>query len=78
MGLVNIGNPQRYQETEFIANQSDLTMRFTTGTWQHTLVAGVEASVEEVGRYGYTLLNDGSPILPARRSRCSIPIPSGA
>jgi catecholate siderophore receptor len=61
LGLVSIGNPQRYQETEFIANQTDVTTKFTTGTWRHTLVAGVELSREEVGRFGYTGLNQGVP-----------------
>ena len=52
--LSAVGNPQRYQEFESISHQSDLTFKFATGTWKHTLVAGVEASRDKVNRQQYT------------------------
>lgn len=52
----NIGNPQRLQETESIAHQTELTVKFNTGHLKHTVVAGVEASNVDMGRYSYTLL----------------------
>jgi catecholate siderophore receptor len=59
LGVVSLGNPQRYQATDFVVNQTDLTFKFNTAAWKHTLVAGVEVSREETGRYGYTNLNLG-------------------
>lgn len=53
-GVVNVGNPQRYQEFESISHQSDVTFKFSTGTWKHTLVAGVEVARDNVGRYSYS------------------------
>ena len=53
-GVVNVSNPQRYQEFESISHQSDLTFRFSTGAWKHTLVAGVEVARDNVGRYSYS------------------------
>jgi len=53
-GVVNVGNPQRYQEFESISHQSDVTFKFSTGAWQHTLVAGVEIARDNVGRYSYS------------------------
>jgi catecholate siderophore receptor len=50
---VTIGNPQRYQEADLLANQTDLTFKFATFGMQHTLVTGVEVSREEIGRYSY-------------------------
>lgn len=51
---VTMNNPQRFQEADLVANQTDVTLKFHTGGWHHTLVAGVEASKEEIGRYSYT------------------------
>ena len=53
-GVVNVGNPQRYQEFESISHQSDVTFKFSTGAWKHTLVAGVEVARDNVGRYSYS------------------------
>src|ERR1700761_7041076 len=40
-------NPQsRYQTTDVIANQSELTYKFNTGDFKHTLLGGVEVSRE--------------------------------
>jgi catecholate siderophore receptor len=53
-GVVNVGNPQRYQEFESISHQSDVTFRFSTAGLQHTLVAGVELARDNVGRHSYS------------------------
>jgi catecholate siderophore receptor len=40
-------NPQsRYQTTDVLANQSELTYKFNTGDFKHTLLGGVEVSRE--------------------------------
>jgi catecholate siderophore receptor len=42
-------NPQsRYQVANTVANQSDATVKFDTGPWKHTAIAGVELSNENV------------------------------
>jgi|SoiMethySBSTD1v2_1073268.scaffolds.fasta_scaffold04121_3 catecholate siderophore receptor len=53
---VNVGNPQRLQDTESLAHQTELTVKFDTAGLRHTVVAGVEASKVDLERYGYTLL----------------------
>lgn len=50
---INVGNPNRYQETSAIANQTDLTMKFRALGVQHTAVTGVEFGREILGRDGY-------------------------
>ena len=49
----NIHNANRLQETDLLANQTDLTVKFNTGAWRHTLVAGLELSREEVTQRNY-------------------------
>jgi catecholate siderophore receptor len=61
---INIGNPNRYQEAELVANQTDLTFKFDTGGWKHTLVAGIELSREDISRFSYVKA-DGTGGLPA-------------
>ena len=47
-------NPQsRYQITEVLANQTDLTFKFDTGPVKHTTVVGVEVSSERLSLDGY-------------------------
>lgn len=60
LGLVSLGNPNRYQDTDFAINQTDVTSKFSTGSWQHTLVTGVELSRENTSRFGYTLVSNGT------------------
>lgn len=50
---VTIGNPNRYQEADLVANQTDLTFKFATFGMKHTLVSGAEFSRESIGRYSY-------------------------
>jgi catecholate siderophore receptor len=48
-------NPQsRYQTTDVLANQTDLTAKFMTGAWHNTMVGGFEISRESVTRDSYT------------------------
>ena len=60
LGLVALGNPNRDQDTDFAINQTDLTTKFSTGAWQHTVVTGFEFSRESTGRYGYTPVSNGT------------------
>lgn len=45
---VNSSPKNRNSRTEYFINQTDLTLEFSTGSLEHTLVAGVELSKEEV------------------------------
>ena len=49
----NVHNANRLQETDLFANQTDVTVKFNTGAWRHTLVAGLELSREEVTQRSY-------------------------
>ncbi len=49
----NVHNANRLQETDLLANQTDVTVKFNTGAWRHTLVAGLELSREEVTQRSY-------------------------
>lgn len=44
----------RWQENEIVANQTDLTSKFTAFGMRHTLVTGVEVSREMITRDSYT------------------------
>ncbi|GGH16671.1 TonB-dependent receptor [Alsobacter metallidurans] len=57
---VNSGAKSRYQENEVIANQTELTTKFTTFGLLHTLVSGVEISRENVSRDSYLALSTES------------------
>ena len=51
-------NPQsRYQLTDVLANQSEATYKFDTGSFKHTLLGGVELSQERSSIDKYTGLN---------------------
>jgi catecholate siderophore receptor len=54
--LVNVGNPQRFQEIDSLAHQSDVTIKFNTGPLLHTMVAGIEISRDNIERYSYSSL----------------------
>lgn len=51
---LTVGNPQRYQDTTLVGNQTDLTLKFDTAGLLHTLVTGVEFTSERIGRYSFT------------------------
>ncbi len=82
-------SPQsRYQVTNVTANQTDAVMRFNTGPWRHTLVAGVEISRERVSIDTYTGLaselfgpgtftgNGGIPNVDVFRPPNELPFPN--
>lgn len=58
-GQVSTGSPNRYQEANLVANQTDLTVKLDTLGLKHTVVAGVEVSREEVSRFSYSGLTSG-------------------
>jgi len=46
-------NANRLQQTDLIANQTDVTLKFATAGFKHTLVAGLEVSREDVTQQSY-------------------------
>ncbi|WP_244431972.1 TonB-dependent siderophore receptor [Rhodopseudomonas sp. B29] len=50
---VNLSSQSRYQVTNVLANQTDLTFKFDSGPIKHTLVTGAEVSREQVMRDTY-------------------------
>lgn len=56
-GIPDVHHPNRDQTADIYANQTELNAKFTTGTFRHDLVAGVEVSREEISRYGYNITN---------------------
>jgi catecholate siderophore receptor len=51
----NVHNANRKQQTELLANQTDLTVKLDTGGLKHTVVTGVELSREKVTQQSYQL-----------------------
>lgn len=56
-GLVQLNAQSRYQVTNVLANQTDATFKFDTGSFKHTLVGGVEFSREELSLDKYAGLS---------------------
>ncbi|MBI5129518.1 MAG: TonB-dependent receptor [Rhodopseudomonas palustris] len=54
---VQLASQSRYQVTDVLANQTDLTYKFDTGPVKHTLIGGAEVSQEKVMRDTYAGLN---------------------
>jgi catecholate siderophore receptor len=61
-GEIGVRNAQRYQTTDLFSNHTDVNIKFNMGSWEHTVVAGVEYSRDEIGRYNYQF-NVEPPIL---------------
>jgi catecholate siderophore receptor len=55
-------HPNRDQDAGIYANQTELNVKFTTGTFHHTMVAGIEVSRETIDRYGYAITPSTAPI----------------
>jgi catecholate siderophore receptor len=53
-GFVNLNPQSRYQVTDVVAHQTDLTYKFDTGPIRHTAVMGTEVSREQVSIDSYT------------------------
>lgn len=58
----------RFTENDILYNQTDLTWAFATGSWRHTLVAGMSLAHE-----AYTLDN-GSPLYNPNGTRPPMPV----
>ena len=56
-GYVNLNPQSRYQVTDVVADQTDLTYKFDTGPIRHTAVFGTEFSHERVSIDSYTGLS---------------------
>ncbi len=57
MATVTVNPQSRYQTTDVLANQSEATYKFDTGSFKHTLLGGVELSQERSSIDKYTGLN---------------------
>jgi catecholate siderophore receptor len=67
-GLTNTTNPQRVQETYLYANQTELNYKFRTGGWRHEVVAGLDLTREEMGRYTNVIVPTANPAPPTTTS----------
>jgi catecholate siderophore receptor len=56
-GYPDVHHPNRDQIAKIYANQTELNLRFITGTLHHSLVAGVELTRETINRFGYNVTN---------------------
>ena len=56
-GIPDVHHPQRDQTAKIYANQTEVNVKFHTGTLKHNLVAGVEVTREEIKRDAYTVSN---------------------
>jgi catecholate siderophore receptor len=60
LAFVQLNSVSRYQVTDVLANQTDLTFKFDTGPWKHTAVAGAEISRERTSLDSYAGLTTES------------------
>ena len=63
-GIPDVHHPNRDQTARIYANQTELNVRFSTGTFHHDLVAGVEVSRETIDRFGYNVSNNFDLLRP--------------
>ena len=63
---LDVHHPNRDQPAELYANQTELNLKFSTGTFQHDVVAGLELSREEIHRSGYLLTPGNGATLAIR------------
>lgn len=56
-GLNDVHHPNRDQMAQIFANQTELNVKFTTGTFKHDVVAGVEVTRETIDRDAFTVSN---------------------
>ena len=61
-------NANRLQQTDLLANQTHVTVKFTTGAWRHTVVAGLELSLRRGGDPTILSKKWRKPAEPARQS----------
>jgi len=48
-----VHNANRLQDTDLLVNQTDVTVKFNTGGWRHTVMAGLELGREEATQRSY-------------------------
>jgi catecholate siderophore receptor len=63
-GIPDVHHPNRDQTSRIYANQTELNAKFTTGTFKHNLVAGIEVTREEIDRDAYDISNCCSATRP--------------
>src|SRR6185312_3927138 len=63
-GYPDVHHPNRDQTAKIYANQTELNLRFKTGTFHHNLVAGVEVTRETIDRFGYNVTNNFDLLRP--------------
>jgi catecholate siderophore receptor len=56
-GAPDVHHPNRDQIARIYANQTELNLKFNTGTFHHNFVTGVEVSRETINRFGYNVTN---------------------
>lgn len=54
-GYPDVHHPNRDQTANIYANQTELNVKFETGSFRHDMVAGIEVSREEISRSGYNV-----------------------
>jgi catecholate siderophore receptor len=57
-GINDVHHPQRDQMAQIYANQTELNVKFTTGTFRHDLVAGLEVTRENFDRDAYNVTSN--------------------
>ena len=62
----DVHHPNRDQPAELSANQTELNLKSSTGTFQHDVVAGMELSREAIQRSGYLLTPGNGATLAIR------------
>ena len=77
----DVHHPNRDQIADIYANQTELNLKFNTGTFHHNLVAGVEISRESINRSAYLVSNNfdntiGTP--PCRTPTFGLSLPVSA
>lgn len=55
LNLVNVTTPQRLQSVDSFSNHTDAEFKFNTGSFKHTVVAGVEYSRDAISRSSYSV-----------------------
>lgn len=63
----DVHHPNRDQPAELYANQTELNAKFTTGTFKHDVVAGIELSREEIHRSSYLFDTPNGTSRPIQR-----------
>ena len=63
-GPITVGSPQRDQSVDAFSNHTDVNIKFNTGSFEHTVVAGFEYSRDTIDRFNITFSPAGNAVLP--------------